>query len=320
MWEGLEFDFRIADRGWVLCEPKCRLKLQRPTAECMAFCGGANACDGRGICYPEGPSLVPTCLCNADSVPVGRTYCFEQGWNEGLSISEPILPVFTILTQGTQQQTAGRFMAKAVNLFAYPSRLSTGCGAELAFSVNFTFCLISQYGLGTSNGFAFVITAKGKVGKAAKGKVGNADGVGYRGMDRRSVAIVFDTATDPKEQHVGLNINGLDTSLVTVESPFTLTNGDYYTAWVDYDPWSRGSIKVFLADSKEKPEEPLLQRELSLCAVLQPSGKQSGFFFGFVASTTKKPFQMHVIRYSAVQAGKHLLCGVTVGDGGDSGG
>ncbi|CAI5534928.1 unnamed protein product, partial [Closterium sp. Naga37s-1] len=281
--------------------PKCRLAQQRPAAECAAFCGGWNACDGRGICYPDGPSLVPTCLCSAGSVLVGRSYCFAQGWSQNISISEPILPVFTILTMGTQRQTAGRSMAKPVDLFVYPSSLRTGCGAELAFSVNFTFCLISQYGLGRSNGFAFVITANSKLGKAARAKLGRSDGEGYGGMDSRSVAIVFDTATDMKVQHVGLNINGLGTSLFAMGSPFTLTDGEYYTAWVDYDPWNRGSIKVFLADSRVKPEQPLLQRELSLCAVLQPSGQQPAFFFGFVASTTKKPFQMHAIRYSAVQ-------------------
>ncbi|CAI5457771.1 unnamed protein product [Closterium sp. Yama58-4] len=280
-------------------KPNCSLVQQRPTAECTAFCGGFNACDGRGICYPDGPSLVPTCLCQPGYVFVGRFYCFAQGWDVNLSISKPILPTFTLLTKGTQQQTAGQFMAEAVKLFAFPTRLSTGCGVELAFSVNFTFCLLPLGGSasGGSNGFAFVITSKAKVGKA--------DGVGYDGMAAQSVAIEFDTLqnakyNDKKEQHVGINTNGSETSLVAVESGFTLTSGDYYTAWVDYDPWNRGSMKVYLADSKVKPDEPLLEREVSLCAVLQPSGVQAAFFFGFVASTTVKPFLMDVIRSSSV--------------------
>ncbi|CAI5949920.1 unnamed protein product [Closterium sp. NIES-64] len=134
---------------------------------------------------------------------------------------------------------------------------------------------------------AFVITANSKLGKAAN------DGVGYDGMAAWSVAIEFDTFQsakykDIKEEHVGLNIKGSEVSLVAEGSSFTLNNGEYYTAWVDYDPWNNGSMKVFLADSKAKPDQPLLQRELSLCAVLQPNMKQSAFFFGFVASTTKK--------------------------------
>ncbi|CAI6011438.1 unnamed protein product [Closterium sp. NIES-65] len=153
-------------------------------------------------------------------------------------------------------------MAKPLTLFAYPTPLSTGCGVQSGFSVNFTFSLQSQDSSVGSNGFAFVITAKGKV-------VGKTNGVGYGGMVKQSVAIEFDTLQNAgyvatNEPHVRLNIDGLSTSLVAVESLYSLTNGASYTAWVDYDPWNRGSIKVFLADAKEKPEEPLLQREMSL--------------------------------------------------------
>ncbi|CAI5981237.1 unnamed protein product [Closterium sp. NIES-64] len=201
-------------------------------------------------------------------------------------------------------------MAKPVTLFAYPASFgSTRCGVELAFSVNFTFSLTPQYGSAGSNGFAFVIAAKGKLGKA--------DGVGYGGMGMRSVAIEFDTLpnakhNDMKQQHVGLNINGLDKSVIAVESSFTLTNGDAYTAWVDYDPWNRGTVRVFLANSNVKPEKPLLQSTLSLCEVLQPSVQQPAFFFGFVASTTVKPFQRHAILKSGMSAGKYFLNGVVL--------
>ncbi|CAI5534934.1 unnamed protein product, partial [Closterium sp. Naga37s-1] len=280
-------------------QPNCPLGQQRTAAECAAFCGGVNPCDGSGICYPDGPSLVPTCLCQPGYVRVGRFNCFAQGWNQSLFISKRVLPLFTILTTGTQKQTAGKFMATPTSLFAYPNPRSTGCGLELAFSAVFTFCLVSDDGPGGTNGFAFVIAANSKLGKVT-------DGVGYDGMAAQSVAIEFDTIQNAKyndtiQQHVGLNINGSEKSVVAVESPFTLNNGEYYTAWVDYDPWNRGSIKVFLADSKTKPEQPLLQRQLSLCAVLQPSVKQSAFFFGFVASTSVKPFQMHAILNSTVR-------------------
>ncbi|CAI5462063.1 unnamed protein product [Closterium sp. Yama58-4] len=279
--------------------PNCPLGQQRTATECAAFCGGVNPCDGNGICYPDGPSLVPTCLCQPGYVLVGRFNCFAQGWNQSLFISKRVLPLFTILTTGTQKQTAGKFMATPTSLFAYSNPRSTGCGVELAFSAIFTFCLVSDDGPGGTNGFAFVIAANSKLGKVA-------DGVGYDGMAPRSIAIEFDTIqnakyNDIKEQHVGLNINGSEKSVAAVDSPFTLNNGEYYTAWVDYDPWNGGSIKVFLADSKEKPEQPLLQSNLSLCAVLQPSVQQSTFFVGFVASTSVKPFQMHAILNSTMR-------------------
>ncbi|CAI5498723.1 unnamed protein product [Closterium sp. Naga37s-1] len=226
-------------------------------------------------------------------------------WVKTLPVSSPILPPFTILTKGTKRETAGKFMAKPVTLFAYPSGLpqSLGCGVELAFTVNFTFSLVPQSGAAGSNGFAFVI--------AAKAKVGRGDGVGYGGVGPRSLAVEFDTLqngnhSDASRQHVGLNINGLDRSLVAEVSPYMLTDGNAYTAWVDYepgDPGDPGTMRVFLADSRRKPEEPLLQEEFSLCAVLQGGVRQSAFFFGFVASTTVKPFQLHGIVRSAVQTG-----------------
>ncbi|GJP37037.1 hypothetical protein CLOM_g21494, partial [Closterium sp. NIES-68] len=170
----------------------------------------------------------------------------------------------------------------------------------LAFNASFTFFLIPQSGTVGSNGFAFVILAKAKVGKP--------DGVGYAGVGTRSIAIEFDTLRNDKhgdmeKQHVGLNINGMDKSLDAKESPFTLTDSRAYTAWVEYEPGKPGTLQVFLADSTVKPVLPLLKKELALCDVLQAGVQQQAFFFGFMASTTVKPFQKHVILNSAVQTG-----------------
>ncbi|CAI5498432.1 unnamed protein product [Closterium sp. Naga37s-1] len=116
------------------------------------------------------------------------------------------------------------------------------------------------------------------------------------------MAIVFDTLpTDAGEQHVGLCINGTEECLVKEVSPFTLTDGSSYKAWVEYEPGDPGTIQVFLASSNTKPDEPLLQGKVSLCEVLQPGVKQPAFSFGFVASTTVKPFQRLGILSSAVQ-------------------
>ncbi|CAI6012435.1 unnamed protein product, partial [Closterium sp. NIES-65] len=172
----------------------------------------------------------------------------------------------------------------------------------LAFKVHFTFALVPQSGTAGSNGFAFVIAAKPKVGKPG--------GVGYRGVGPRSMAVVFSTLpTDMGEQHVVLSVNGTEEPLVKEVSPFTFTDGSVYTVWVDYEPRNPSSIQVFLADSKMKPEEPLLQGKVSLCAVLQPGVKQTAFSFGFVASTTVKPFQLQGIYSSAVQTGKVISAG-----------
>ncbi|CAI5947003.1 unnamed protein product [Closterium sp. NIES-65] len=167
------------------------------------------------------------------------------------------------------------------------------------------FCGIS-IGKAVSNGFAFVISATKTAGRS--------DGVGYGGMNDRSMAIEFDVLQtkaheDMKEQHVGLNIQGQDKSIATAKSPFPLANKQAYTAWVDYAPGDPGTIQVFLGKTAVKPEKPLLDRRLSLCAVLKPGPPQGegmqqqprAFYFGFVASTTVKPFMVHTILRSALR-------------------
>ncbi|CAI5980191.1 unnamed protein product [Closterium sp. NIES-64] len=299
------------------------LAEQRPEAACRAFCGisirsAAAACGGNGMCYPDGPSLAPTCLCDAGFVQFASIYCLAEGSVLTSPVDREILPPATVLTKGTMKETKGAFTEDPVTLFVFEKgREDEGCGFELGFNVNFTFAL-SPKGKAASNGFAFVVSATNSVGTNV--------GVGYGGVDPRSMAIEFDVLQtkphgDMKEQHVGLNINGQDKSIAVVKSPFPLANKQAYTAWVDYQPGLSGTIQVFLAKGAvtsagkragkttvepEKPAKPLLERRLSLCEVLRPEkGEEEqlqAFYFGFVASTTVKPFMSQVIHKSAMHA------------------
>ncbi|CAI7785046.1 unnamed protein product [Closterium sp. NIES-54] len=220
------------------------------------------------------------------------------GQSQNYFASQQILPLATTLTIGTKKETVGRFSTAPVTLF---SDKTGQCGIELAFNVTFSFTLSPRASGG--NGFAFVISAVPGFGGGA--------GVGYLGMDNRSMAVEFDTlenvaygdmrrAGGGNMQHVGLNIGGSETSIAAVESPFLLNSG------------------VFLSDRAVKPVQALLERRLSLSAVLQGTFKQQqqqqlqkagvlmqGFYFGFVASTTSPPFQQLVIRSSNVNTGKN---------------
>ncbi|CAI5462061.1 unnamed protein product [Closterium sp. Yama58-4] len=258
----------------------------------------AAACGGRGVCIPGRAGSAPSCLCSAEFIKYQRINCVT----EPKGASHTILPPATVLTKGTKKETTGVFTADPVTLFVYEAgQAVSGCGVQLAFQVNFTFSLSAQSGRGVGhNGFAFVISATDRVGSGS--------GVGYGGMDNRSMAIEFDTLTnkehgDIKGQHVGLNIRGQDRSLAAVNLPFVLNNKKAYTAWVDYEPGEPGTIQVFLADTEVRPEQPLLERRLALCEVLQAGAEQTAYFFGFVASTTVKPLQMQVILKSAVHTG-----------------
>ncbi|CAI5495341.1 unnamed protein product [Closterium sp. Naga37s-1] len=229
----------------------------------------------------------------------------DSSQNKNYSRSQPVLPPASVLTKGTQRETGGNFTAAPVTLFVYEAgQTRLGCGLELAFHANFTFSLSPRTGRVGFNGFAFVVSVTDRVGSGA--------GVGYGGMDTRSIAVEFDTLQnkehgDMSGQHMGLNIRGEDKSLAAVRSPFPLSSRKAYTAWVDYEPGDPGTIQVFLADSQEKPQEALLERRLALCEVLQGAAEQPAFFFGFVASTTVKPFQRHVILESAVDTGKQSV-------------
>ncbi|CAI5502227.1 unnamed protein product, partial [Closterium sp. Naga37s-1] len=165
----------------------CTAGPQREEAACNAFCGistladsASAACSGNGECYPDGSSLVPTCLCDAGFETFQRISCVAEGKSQNYSTSQQILPPSTTLTVGTKPETVGRFTGAPVTLFANGTEK---CGVELAFNATFSFTLSPHVSGG--NGFAFVISATARVGGRA--------GVGYQGMDSRSVAVEFDT-------------------------------------------------------------------------------------------------------------------------------
>ncbi|CAI5498688.1 unnamed protein product [Closterium sp. Naga37s-1] len=224
------------------------------------------------------------------------------------SVSQPIVPPTTVLTKGTVKETGGKFTAAPVTLFVFEEgQAMYGCGAQLAFQVNFTVAILPRSGPTGSGGFAFVISSTDQLGSGS--------GVGYSGMDSHSIAVEFDTQQDKQQgdmlnQHVGLNIQGQKRSLAAVKAPFPLNNKKPYTSWVDYEPGEPGTIQVFLAASEVKPVEPLLERRVALCEVLQAGAEQQAFFFGFVASTAK-PFQMQLILRSALHTASYAPVGAS---------
>ncbi|CAI7819064.1 unnamed protein product, partial [Closterium sp. NIES-54] len=286
----------------------CKGVEQRPAAVCEAFCGIANsttpACAGLGVCYPDGPNLVPTCLCNDGFVQDGGIYCIAEGSLRNGDVVES-----TVLTRGTAAETAGAFTADPLVLFSYDS-VKEGCGTQLQFQANFTFFMFPTAAASASNpdrqganGLAFVISVTNAAGTGGEG-----GGVGYAGMDARSIAVEFDTFTDAAHSdmqgdHVGLNTGGSATSIKAVRSPFRLNGRNAYTAWIDYKPGSPGTLRVYLARDDAKPDLPLLESPLSLCEVLQPTPAKPSFYFGFVASTVAPYLQQHAILVSLVQTG-----------------
>ncbi|CAI5462755.1 unnamed protein product [Closterium sp. Yama58-4] len=262
-----------AEKPWVECA------AQLPAAVCDAFCGlegtTTPVCNGLGICYLDGPSRIPTCLYQNGAVQDGRIYCAPPG---SVGMRELVDP--TILTKGTEEATARVFTADPLALFTYRA---------------------------AGQGLAFVISATNAAGTGGEG-----GGVGYAGMDGRSVAVEFDTYTDSAHgdmpgHHVGLNTGGSATSIAAVRSPFTLNNQKTYTAWIDYKLGTLGgpgTLSVYLATSGDKPDAPLLESPLMLCEVLKPTQTKRSFYLGFVASSVAPFQQQHAILVSFVETGE----------------
>jgi hypothetical protein len=131
-------------------------------------------------------------------------------------------------------------------------------------------------GLG-ADGLSFVIKASLET-KRALGR-----GLGYSGTEM-SMAVEFDTFInsefqDPNAQHIGLSLHGDPSSYATVQSPYTLNNGQVYYVWVEYDG-SAKFLEVRISDNTTRPEVALMRTQVDLTGVLEDK-----VFVGFSAAT-----------------------------------
>jgi len=149
-----------------------------------------------------------------------------------------------------------------------------------SFSAYFTFSMedpvCSTNGKG-ADGIAFLLKSK----LDSFGQKGL--GIGYGGI-APSVAVEFDTFmngefADPNENHIGVNFNGVMTSVATENAPFQLNSGDLYHAWIDFDG-TRKLIEVRISKSDERPSKAAFSRTLDLHAIIG-----SEVYVGFTAST-----------------------------------
>jgi hypothetical protein len=151
---------------------------------------------------------------------------------------------------------------------------------DRSFSTYFTFsmkdpaCTISGRG---ADGIAFIL----KSNRDSLGQKGL--GIGYSGI-APSVAVEFDTFVngefaDPDDNHIGVNFNGIMTSVATEKAPFQLNSGDLYHAWIDFDG-ARQLLEVRLSKTEERPSTATFSRTLNLPAIIEPD-----VYIGFTAST-----------------------------------
>ncbi|CAI5498120.1 unnamed protein product [Closterium sp. Naga37s-1] len=291
----------------------CADSPQKTDPVCTAFCGVSGvssppveACNGHGVCFLDGPSNTPTCLCDDNyvvgelpgscvAVAGGRT---EQDLTPTAAMltatGDASVNAATLTLTPAQPSKAGSvFLAARVPLFSY-QLIGDTCGRQLAFSSSFSFTLTRPAASG-SEGFAFVVTFDSTTPTPPV-----AGGMGYAGMGVRSVAVEFDTSmdagnSDPDSNHVGINTGGNVTSVVTAKPSTPLNDGTPKHVWIEYSPSSDGSLRVFLSSqASPRPTTPLLSARISLCEELAPTTSEYTFAIGFTAASATQP-QTHVV-------------------------
>ncbi|CAI5515589.1 unnamed protein product [Closterium sp. Naga37s-1] len=284
---------------------------QKADPVCSAFCGVSPTdppCNGHGVCFLDGPSSTPTCLCD-DNYVIGEFpgSCVAVAGGKTEQNLTPTAATLTAtgdasvdaatatltLTPAQPSKAGSVFLVARVPLFSY-QLIGDSCGRELAFSSSFSFTLTRPAASG-SEGFAFVVAFD-----ATPPTTPVAGGMGYAGMGARSVAVEFDTSmdarnSDPDSSHVGINTGGNATSVVTSSMSTPLNDGTPKHVWIDYDPSSDGSLRVFLSShASPRPTTPLLSARISLCEELAPSPSEYTFAIDFTAASGAQP-QTHVV-------------------------
>jgi hypothetical protein len=146
------------------------------------------------------------------------------------------------------------------------------------FSTFFQFRITHSLGC-VADGFVFVIQP------VSSGVGGGGGGEGYLGITP-SVGVEFDDffngGLDPNGNHIGVLSNGNLSPYLgpgPVTPPTTLSNGDLWSAWIDYNGTN---LEVRVADgSSTRPTNAILTVPINVAATLG----QNAAFVGFTAGT-----------------------------------
>lgn len=174
------------------------------------------------------------------------------------------------LTPSLPGQSGSSFSTTAVQL-----------GSGASFSTFFSFRMSTVGGIGDedgtgADGIVFVVQpVSSTVG-------GSGGGIGYLGIPT-SLGIEFDTFNnglpgDPNGNHVGVDLNGSVTSVLTAPVATRMNDGNVWFAWVDYDG---ATLELRLNQVNSRPTTPILSFPVNLAAVLGTTQA----FVGFTAGT-----------------------------------
>ncbi|KAK9920615.1 hypothetical protein M0R45_029165 [Rubus argutus] len=206
------------------------------------------------------------------------------------------------LTNDTTQKTGHAFYPNPVTF------KNSSNGTAFSFSTNFVFAIRSQYPTLSGHGIAFVISPMRGLPGALPGP--------YLGLFNRSnngnwtnhvFAVELDTIqstdfNDISDNHVGIDINGLDSNKSATTGYYngegfknlTLISGQEMRVWVEYDGGQK-QIQVTLAPISVtiKPQIPLLSLKYDLSQILNKT-----MYVGFSSSTGSVLTSHYVVGWS----------------------
>jgi len=212
------------------------------------------------------------------------------------------IPVFTqfdvsnlslLETQGFTSLDTGDLLLAAGTFNVGSAFVSEPIDPGRNFSAMFEFKIVADAG-GAADGFTFTLSDDPTVLGAAGGFLGIAipdpiePSPAVRGVVN-GVSIEFDTwlngqaegANDPDEDHIGIDINGSLSSVVLTSfgSHGVLSDGNVWTAWVDYEAISN-TLEVRAANDGIRPLSPTVSAVVDIAAL---TGSQA--YVGFTGAT-----------------------------------
>ncbi len=173
--------------------------------------------------------------------------------------------------------------------------LTESVDIKRGFNTSFAFQITDPEGISDmdgqgADGITFVIQS---LSETALGDAGG--GIGYQNIGSNSLAVEFDSWYNPDNgdidgNHVGINLNGSMTSVVSKSIPpilinavsARLNNGAVWFAWIDYDG---RQLQVRLSPTCDRPEKALLKYRISSDKLSTLLGGNTDVFIGFTSGT-----------------------------------
>jgi serine/threonine protein kinase len=203
------------------------------------------------------------------------------------------------LTNETKQRTGHAFYPNPVT---FKNSINS---TALTFSTTFVFAIIPEYATLGGHGIAFVIApTRGLPGALPSQYLGLFNETNNGNQTNHVVAVELDTIyssefNDINDNHVGIDINGLESArsapagyysqLNGKPTNLTLISGHPMQVWMEYDGKQKQMNVTIAPIDVDKPSRPLLTLSLDLSPILN-----SSMYIGF-SSSTGSVFTSHYV-------------------------